>query len=642
MIFHGSNNTTYTTAQELGRGGEGIVYAVKDNDDLVLKLYTEELPPAHYRKLEVMAGMASADVTAYAAWPQQVIHDSTGKPRGFIMRKLAGYVPLHHIFNPMDRKRMFPDKGYNFLIHVARNVAIAFHRLHNHNLVVGDVNEGNILVNKQGMVAFIDCDSFQVPDGDRYFFCQVGVPRYTPPELLRRQSFDKVVRTANTDNFSLAILLFQLLFLGRHPFAGRHKGAADIDEETAIRQKQFAYSLHNDKKKLTPPTESLPIEKLPEAISTNFHSAFETEERPSAATWIRSLDAMSEEIVQCALSKLHSYPSGFEECPWCKFRKEKGIMYFLDDSYLRANQNLINIEQFINGFNATPITERRWTDTTPLPELRAAPIPELIKRSRNMRRNSAAAFLAVGLLTIPFTWGFILTAIPLIAYIYIWSVWAKDLKMEKESRALNFTLLKKRRTAMIVEYEHLPDLAEYNRTLSRLTQLIDQYKQLPAETDKQKQAMEEALYNEQLNDYLRQFSIEDHSIPSIGAVKKAALYSQGIRHAGHIPLLATTKVPGIGPALEQVLLAWRRQMSGGFVYVPDTYRLNQGLAKVYEDINKLRLRLESGIRNEYQTLTFLKLNINNRAARLEKQIHDTTIAIRQAELDIQALRRYAA
>jgi hypothetical protein len=41
--------------------------------------------------------------------------------------------------------------------------------------------------------------------------------------------------------------------LGRHPFAGKHKLAGDFDEETAIRKKEFAYSLENPKKKLNPP-----------------------------------------------------------------------------------------------------------------------------------------------------------------------------------------------------------------------------------------------------------------------------------------------------------------------------------------------------------------------------------------------------
>lgn len=133
------------------------------------------------------------------------------------MKKLVAFVPLHMLFSPMDRKKVFPDKGYNFLIHVARNLATAFHQVHQLGIIAGDVNEANVLVSKTGMVALIDCDSFQIKNGNRYHFCEVGIPRYTPPELLERGSFDQVVRTENTDSFSLATLIFQLLFLGRAP-----------------------------------------------------------------------------------------------------------------------------------------------------------------------------------------------------------------------------------------------------------------------------------------------------------------------------------------------------------------------------------------------------------------------------------------
>lgn len=51
------------------------------------------------------------------------------------------------------------------------------------------------------------------------FHCDVGVPLWTPPELQGRD-FRGLTRTKNHDRFGLAVLMFQLLFMGRHPFAG--------------------------------------------------------------------------------------------------------------------------------------------------------------------------------------------------------------------------------------------------------------------------------------------------------------------------------------------------------------------------------------------------------------------------------------
>src|SRR5947208_1035462 len=192
-IFIGKKGT-YTTTRLLGKGGEGTVYEISGQPDLVLKVYNDKLDAAKVRKLELMASFTHAKVKEYAAWPLDTVVDCKGNTVGFVMKKLVNYVPLHMLFSPMDRKKMFPDKGYNFLVHVAKNLASAFYSLHTAGLIIGYVNEGNVLVSNQGMIAFIDCDSFQVQDGNTYFYCEVGVPRYTPPELLEKSSFQNVIR----------------------------------------------------------------------------------------------------------------------------------------------------------------------------------------------------------------------------------------------------------------------------------------------------------------------------------------------------------------------------------------------------------------------------------------------------------------
>ena len=644
MIWYGAHEQ-YTTSRELGRGGEGIVYELHSHSNLVLKKYSEPLTSEKVAKLRAMIAMRSPGIEAYAAWPVDLVHDSSGIPSGFVMKKLTGFVPMHMLFSPMDRKKLFPDKGYNFLTHVSRNLATAFHQLHEAGLVVGDVNEGNILISANGMVAFIDCDSFQVKGGDNYYYCEVGVPRYTPPELLQQGTFEQVVRTANTDAFSMAVLIFQLLFLGRHPFAGRNTTATDIDEETAIRQRLFAYSLRTKRRKLSPPRDSLDIHILPQAVTDLFHRAFEEDTRPSDAEWVAALDDMLKHMVTCTVTQLHTYPAGAAECPWCHFRQARGILYFLDDSYIRASHQLADIEQFVNGFDLSQLEIVQWK--RPSLSGKAQPVPAQFYGYK----NKANAFYAVASMLLLMLGaivagaagtmvGTICAFLLLITYKHNW--WIKKIKAELDKRKTAYLHMRQNVERMIAEHNTPPDLNTYNVAIKKVAQLVQQFRELPQELDRRRKTAEETLYNEQLDYYLRLFSIGDADIPSFGPAKKQALSDYGIFTAADISRMAIMKIPGIGPKNQQILRSWQRQMSAGFVYIPDTRRIAAEMDIITNDMARHRQQLENTLRAEYHSLNLLRQNIHNRSAILGRHLDDLNQKTYQAELDLDAFRRFAS
>ncbi len=644
MIYRGLNNEQYNTDRELGRGGEGTVYELQRQSNLVLKKYNEPLTPERIEKLRLMVAMRSAGIEAYAAWPEDIVTDDQGMACGFVMRKLAGFVPLHMIFSPMDRKKLFPDKGYNFLVHIARNLATAFFKLHEAGLVIGDVNEGNILINASGLVAFIDCDSFQVKGPGKYFFCEVGVPRYTPPELLKEGSFEKVIRTVNTDSFSLAVLIFQLLFMGRHPFAGKNKLAADFDEETAIRKREFAYSLENKKKKLFPPNDSFAITNLSDELVVLFHQAFEQDARPLPAVWIVALDNQLKDMVTCGVSRLHTFPAKMTDCPWCFYQSNRGILYFLDDSYLKANNILGDIESFVNGFAAEKLELKKWAGN---PDYSTVAVPEIEKRFyryRNYKWTSICILVSFAIVS------FVLHLIPVAAVaavmmtfvIYQYSPWATKLNVALKDRVYTLKQLSVNLDTAIKEYDHPADFGNYSKGLELLHKYVHDFRRLPEEFNRRRKVMEERLYDEQLGHYLALFSIESHEIPLFGPAKKAVLYDNGIRTAADILKLNAIKVTGMGPKNIQILQSWRRQLAYGFVYIPDHHAMVSLQQEVSNDIAKIKAKLEQLIRKEYQSLNYIKLNISNRAAILERHINELSLKKYQAELEVEAFRKLAA
>jgi DNA-binding helix-hairpin-helix protein with protein kinase domain len=63
----------------------------------------------------------------------------------------------------------------------------------------------------------IDCDSYQIKIEDKYFPCPVGSPDLTPVEH-HNIDFKNVIHTEKSEAFSFAIIIFECLMLGRHPY----------------------------------------------------------------------------------------------------------------------------------------------------------------------------------------------------------------------------------------------------------------------------------------------------------------------------------------------------------------------------------------------------------------------------------------
>src|SRR5215210_7952741 len=157
--------------RELGKGGEGSVFEIAGTA-LVAKIYHRPTDQSKAEKLEAMVRLKGATLSAFAAWPERRIFDKSGRQTwGIVLPRVTDHREIHHLYSPAHRKIDFPAADWSFLLHVARNCAAAFESIHSAGHVVGDVNQGGILVSRHGTVKFIDCDSFQVSDGRRVFTC---------------------------------------------------------------------------------------------------------------------------------------------------------------------------------------------------------------------------------------------------------------------------------------------------------------------------------------------------------------------------------------------------------------------------------------------------------------------------------------
>ncbi|HEY4573216.1 MAG TPA: hypothetical protein VIJ26_04615, partial [Thermoanaerobaculia bacterium] len=316
---------------ELGKGGEGSVFTVDDAPTLAAKVYHQPIDPLKAEKLAAMVHQQSEGLLKVAAWPVGTLARSMGGHlAGLLMPKVSGYKPVHLLYGPKSRLAEFPHVTWAFLVHAAGNLARALAVLHAAGNVVGDINHGNVLVSSSAVIKLIDCDSFQIQAGERRYLCEVGVPTHTPPEL-QGHNLRTVARTPNHDAFGLAVVIFQLLFLGRHPFSGTYLGRGDMPLEKAIRELRFAYGRYAEAHKMRQPPHTPPLAVASPAVAALFERAFAPGSardgmRPLPREWVEALEGLP--LRACERRKVHVFAGDLESCPWCLIEITTGTLLF--------------------------------------------------------------------------------------------------------------------------------------------------------------------------------------------------------------------------------------------------------------------------------------------------------------------------
>lgn len=329
-IFQGTGGKQYLTQDPpLGRGGEGVVYAIINDPNHVLKVYhTNNQTSTRERKLLAMLkANISPDAMKQIAWPVDVVYEN-GKFVGFVMPKASDIEELNV---------MYSDKYICTLaekITMAKNICVAVNAVHDAGQVCGDLNPKNIAVNvNQGTVMLVDTDSYHITDGSHDYRCEVGMPEYLPPEVQAKMRNGMTLANAplptfsiESDRFALAVHIFALLMNSCHPFAcsidlsQRQRSVVAPQPVDNIRNGVFPFV--QKQSGISIPAYAPEFTYLPDEIQQLFKRAFidghsQPTKRPSAAEWFFALDNMSKSLQVCAVDKHHMYPITNKACPWC-------------------------------------------------------------------------------------------------------------------------------------------------------------------------------------------------------------------------------------------------------------------------------------------------------------------------------------
>lgn len=626
----------------IGQGGEGTVYEIADDATLVAKIYHKPLDSRHAEKLSAMTVSSTPDILKFAAWPLSTVQKD-GRMVGLVMRKLGrDDKAVHELYTPKSRIREYPGTNWAFLVHVAGNVARGFATIHSAGHVIGDVNHGNILVSRKGTTGFIDCDSFQVQEQGRIFLCEVGVPPYTPPELQKIKSYASVRRTPNHDAFGLAVLVFHLLFMGRHPFAGRFSGSGEMPIERAITECRFAFGSVATYAQMSPPPNSLLLSDVPPALADAFERAFSVQAsqggaRPSATEWLSVIEQTRAQLTRCSANHAHVYYSKLPRCPWCSI-EGSGIILFLDITIPTTSQ--LNVEELWRKISSLRPIDHLEPIPTPL-NLNIAGVAKAEWRANGRKRRAslgigiAAVVICVWVAVALQTNGIL--AIGLVLSAVVLAYFLPREAQQKRGEALKIVNgLWANYKNLQVRYARECGADTFANIVRDVSNSRSEYALLPTERQRRLQELERNKYQLQLYEFLDRISIHQAKIPLIGEGRKHMLASYGVDSAADITLQKLYQVPNFGGKLTEKLMNWRGSQEKRFRFDPSKSVDKLEIERVNRDIRARQTELEKSISSGVQKALATHASIRARRQSFLDQMESLVRLIVSAEANYKA------
>jgi serine/threonine protein kinase len=368
---------------QLGRGATATVHPSRLNGQrYAAKIFNGDrfFPTAKIVAMLANPPKGLSDKTGDApagrlAWPIAILSDDKGKDVGFLMPELDLKVafPLDYFYDQtLFKKLKSPNEAaLSFKLEIARNLSRLVADLHEQGHCFIDMKPQNIRVTLGSHeVCLLDCDGFSIagPQGGVQLACpacgkknrvptarlceeptcgkcshtlvpnaggstsRINVGSRFPAELLSTDYISPEAFRGNIppsalgepqDRYALAVLLFQLLNRGTHPFQGI---PLDDTVEAATNDEKAARGLYPHGLQPHPSLKPRPHsihEQFDDGLRSLFDNAFlgNANYRPSASDWANKLDLL---LISKALVRCDKFPSDIshikfkeKQCPAC-------------------------------------------------------------------------------------------------------------------------------------------------------------------------------------------------------------------------------------------------------------------------------------------------------------------------------------
>lgn len=268
-----------SSLKKIGMGGEGEIYETAD--EKIIKIYTDNSRKELLEKKIIRMIDKNIDCPGIC-WPKDVVYDNNNNFVGFTMKKASGKPLSVTILKPIILKKNYEKWTRINLVNIVLNILKKIQFLHQNNILIGDLNDTNILIDEEENIFFVDVDSYQIEE----FRCEFGKANFTAAEI-QGKDFKNFHRTIEHEKFAIATLLFMILLPGQKPYS--HIGGGD--EIQNIIENNFPYPYADNGKFLVPKGSYEFIwNAMPFEVKREFYNTFSLGKRTSVAQWINVME----------------------------------------------------------------------------------------------------------------------------------------------------------------------------------------------------------------------------------------------------------------------------------------------------------------------------------------------------------------
>ena len=313
--IHGNR---YRLGREIGRGGQGAVFAV-EGERMAVKLLRNRSSRARERLRDQLAMVGRLPLDGLSiAHPIEQLRD----PHiGYVMELFTGMAPLRSLLRPPRGAKgitewYFAGGGLRRRLRLLARVAEVMSELHGRGLVYIDLSPHNVFVSEHSNayeVRLIDTDNLRTATS-------AGRPLHTPgygaPEVVRGTG----VPSSLGDSHAFAVIAFETLALV-HPLLGDmvRDGEPELEERAFAGRLPWIDAAGDDTNRSSDgiPRDLVLSPRLREDFSQTFGPGLsDPDERPGLARWAEHLHRAADRTVTCPDCS-GSYYHDRNACPWC-------------------------------------------------------------------------------------------------------------------------------------------------------------------------------------------------------------------------------------------------------------------------------------------------------------------------------------